>query len=171
MRSTALRRPANAAQPAAPPPEWGHGVSRVRHLRGCAGYLELTVFEWGSAARRAVSAAFRQLSDARAIILDLRNHTGGEESMASFITSCFFTTEPMGHERFAPSLRPPRPVPASRAPRLLSAPIDILVSRETSALGRAFAANLEHFGRARIVGPTPRRSAPSRAPGTHSPSR
>jgi C-terminal processing protease CtpA/Prc len=162
MRTAALHRPTKTATPSPTAPEWGHGVSRVRRLRGSAGYLELTAFEWGSAARRAVGAAIRQLADARAVILDLRQHRGGDESMASYITSCLFATEPMGHERFAPSPRPPGPVPASGAPRLLSVPIDILVSRETSALGRAFAANLEHFGRARIVGPVPRAHSPSR---------
>ena len=171
MRTTALRRQVTVASPPALTPGWGHGVSQVRRLRGSGGYLELTAFEWGSAARRAIGAAFRQLADARAIILDLRQHRGGEESMASYITSCFFTTEPMGRERFAPSPLPPGPVPASGAPRLLSAPIDILISHETSAVGLAFAANLEHFGRARIVGPAPRRWLSSLSPRMPSPSR
>jgi len=114
MRSTALRRNANAAAAPVRSHPSGHGVSRVRRLRGSAGYLELTAFEWGVAARRAFAAAVRQLSGARAIILDLRRHKGGAEPMASYITSCLFATEPMGHERFAPSPLPPGREPLPR---------------------------------------------------------
>jgi C-terminal processing protease CtpA/Prc len=168
MRSAAMRQPANALLRPAPVAAPDHGVSRVRRLRGRAGYFEITFFECGAAARRAVSSAIRQLGDATAIILDLRRHRGGEESMASYVTSCLFATEPMARERFAPSPLPPGAVPASPAPRLLAAAIDVLVSRETSSLGRAFAANLERMGRARIVGPAPKRWAPARVPGTPS---
>ncbi len=171
MRSAALRRSDPAATVPAPSGASPHGVTRVRRLGGRAGYLELTAFECGAAARHAVTAAFRQLLDARAIIFDLRRHRGGEESMASYITSCLFATEPMARERFAPSPLPPGAVPGAPAPRLLAAPIDVLVSRETSALGRAFAANLERLGRARVVGPAPKRWAPSRARRLPSPSR
>jgi C-terminal processing protease CtpA/Prc len=158
MRSAALRK-LTAGSPTlrstAPAAVRDHGVARVTRLAGRAGYLELTTFECGAAARHAFRAALDQLADARAVILDLRRHRGGEESMASFVTSCFFATEPMPRERFTAD-----PLPAAVTPsatRLLTAALDVLVSRDTSILGRAFAENLERLGRARIVGPLPRR--------------
>jgi C-terminal processing protease CtpA/Prc len=158
MRSAALRRPAANDTPiptAAPTAAAGHGVARVTRLAGRAGYLELTAFECGAAARQAFRAALDQLTDARAIILDLRRNRGGEESMASFVTSCFFATEPMPRERFTAGPLPAVVMPS--ATRMLNAAVDVLVSRDTSILGRAFAENLERLGRARIVGPLPRR--------------
>ena len=101
------------------------------------------------------------------MILDLRAHRGGDESAAALITSYFFATEPMARERV--SACPGAVAPDAAVPRLLSGTLDILVSRETSAIGRAFAANLERLGRARIVGPAPRRWAPR--VGRHAPSR
>lgn len=139
----------------------GHGVARVARLAGRAGYLELSAFAHGAAARHAVVSALRQIADTPAIILDLRRHRGGEETMASFITSCFFATESMALERFA--VCPGTPAAGAGVPRLPSCTLDVLVSRETSSIGRAFAGNLERLGRARVVGPAPRRWAPTDA--------
>jgi hypothetical protein len=60
----------------------------------------------------------------------------------------------MSSERFVAA-----PLPAADAAtiaRVITAPMDIVVGPDTSALGRAFAANLERLGRARIVGPAAR---------------
>ena len=155
MRSAALQHSYPVIPPAPRAATRGHGVARVARLAGRAAYLEITAFAHGATARHTVTSALRQIADAPAIILDLRRHRGGEETMASFITSCFFATEPMALERFA--LCPGKPAAGAGVPRLLSATIDILVSRETSALGRGFAANLKRLGRARVVGPAPKR--------------
>ena len=146
MRSTVQRRPATAPRTAA-----RHGVARIARLGIRAGYFELTAFEHSAAARHAVTAAIRQLAGVRAVILDLRRNRGGDDAMASFVTSLFFATEAMASERFA---RAPLPAAdASAVARMITAPLDVLVSHETSALGHVFALNLERLGRARIVGP------------------
>jgi len=131
----------------------GHGVARVGRLGARAGYLELTAFAHGAAARHAVAGALRRIADAPAIILDLRRHRGGESTMASFITSCFFATEPLARERFAPCPGAPAARADAALPRIPASSLDILVSRETSAIARAFAENLRRLGRARVVGP------------------
>ncbi len=147
MRSTVLRRDTTAPRTAT----GSHGVGRVARLGSRAGFFELTAFEHSAAARQAVTAAIRQLAGVRAVILDLRRNRGGDESMASFVTSFFFATEAMTRERFASAPLPA--ADASTVTRMITAPLDVLVSRETSALGQAFAINLERLGRARIVGP------------------
>jgi C-terminal processing protease CtpA/Prc len=147
MRSTVLRRYVTAPHTAAA----GHGVARIARLGSRAGYFELTTFEHSAAARHAVTGAIRQLAGVRAVILDLRRNRGGDESMASFVTSFFFATEAMASERF--TCVPLPAAAASAVARMITAPVDVLVSRETSALGHAFAINLERLGRARIVGP------------------
>jgi len=153
MRTTAAQLPHAIIPPAPRAAVLGHGVARVTRLGGRAGYLELTLFGHGAAARHAVASALKRIADAPAIILDLRRHRGGEETMASFITSCFFATEPMARERFALCPGAPVPVASAGVPRIVSSQIDILVSRETSAVARGFAENLRRLGRARIVGP------------------
>jgi C-terminal processing protease CtpA/Prc len=155
MRTALLQRSYPVIPPAPRTFTLGHGVARVARLTGRAGYLELTAFAHGAAARHAVASALRQIGDAPAIILDLRRHRGGEETMASFITSCFFPTEPMALERYA--VCPGNPAAAAGVPRIVGPSLDILVSRETSTLARKFAENLRRLGRARVVGPAPRR--------------
>ncbi len=98
-----------------------------------------------------MAAVIRRLAGVRAMIIDLRRHRGGDESMASFVTSFFFATEPMAKERFTASPLPA--VDASTVARVITAPLDVLVSSETSPLALAFADNLERLGRARVVGP------------------
>jgi len=157
MRTAAAQRihPATPIQP--PIAALGHGVTRVARLAGRAGYIALSEFGVGVAARHALASAFRRVSDAPAIILDLRAHRGDDESTAALVTSYFFPTEPMARERFASC--PGAAAPERAVPRLLLATLDVLVSRETSALGRAFAANLARLGRAQVVGPGPARWA------------
>ncbi len=150
MRSTVLRRHAAARRTAAS----AHGIARTARLGSRAGYVELTAFEDTSAARLAMAAVIRRLAGVRAMIIDLRRHRGGDESMASFLTSFFFATEPMAKERFTASPLPA--VDASTVARLITAPLDVLVSSETSPLALAFASNLERLGRARVVGPATR---------------
>lgn len=150
MRSTLLRRQTAAISSATA----GHGIARTARLGSRAGYFELTAFENSAAARQAVAAVIRRLAGVRAVILDLRRNRGGDESMASYLTSFFFATESMSSERFVAA-----PLPAADAAtiaRVITAPMDIVVGPDTSALGRAFAANLERLGRARIVGPAAR---------------
>jgi C-terminal processing protease CtpA/Prc len=154
--ATAQRNhPASPIQP--PLAALGHGVTRVARLAGRAGYIALSEFGAGVAARHALASAFRRVADAPAIILDLRAHRGGDATTAALITSYLFATEPMARERFASC--PGAATRGRTVPRLPTATIDVLVSRETSALGRAFAANLARLGRAHVVGPGPARWA------------
>lgn len=157
MRTATAQRihPAIPIQP--PLAALGHGVARVARLAGRAGYVKLSDFGVGVAARHALASAFRRVADAPSIILDLRELRGGDASTAALVTSYFFATESMARERFATC--PGAAAPERALPRIPNASLDVLISRETSALGRAFAANLAKLGRAHVVGPGPAKSA------------
>jgi hypothetical protein len=126
-----------------------HGFAAVELRDDRTGYVALRRFEGTIGGRITAVAALARLAHVDRLILDLRDHEGGDESMAAFITSLLFDTEPLfGDEVYAPATQP-LPLRAVE-PRCTAQRIDVLVSATTSPLGLAFAANLERLGRAAL---------------------
>lgn len=66
---------------------WNGGVVRVEQLAGNIGYLKLDGFAHPEYGARAADAAFAFLQDTDALIIDLRENTGGEPRMVAHLVT------------------------------------------------------------------------------------
>ncbi|HEY7893290.1 MAG TPA: hypothetical protein VIC24_00170 [Gemmatimonadaceae bacterium] len=125
-----------------------HGIESADVSPDGRGVIELRRFIGTPAARASAIAAMARLSVADRIVLDLRRHRGGDESMAALLTSLLFDTEPLyADEVHASGESMPLTRPEARCARQM---VEVWISEATSALGLAFAANLGRLGRASV---------------------
>jgi C-terminal processing protease CtpA/Prc len=143
------------AMPTRPPRFDNHGIAHVELHDGNIGYVEILTLVGGPEARDAAAKAMARLSEARALILDLRKNRGGAASMVDFLCSHLFekrtllytlerrlgerteawtSSEGLGH-RFSGNV-----------------PVFVLVSTETFSAAEGLAYALQQHGRAKIVG-------------------
>ena len=136
-----------------------YGFKKVDILEGNIGYLELTGFygvdeEAGAAAE----AAMNFLSNANAIIIDLRQNGGGSPAMIQLITSYLYGPGRVHLNNFynRPADRRTQTwtlpyVPGRRSPDV---PVYVLTSSSTFSAAEEFSYNLKHLERATLVGET-----------------
>lgn len=129
------------------------GVQRVEILAGNVGYVELTSFFRPEEARDAIAAAMQTLARADALILDMRNNSGGSPGTAALLISYLLGP---GVPLFDVAHRAPatpdhyatEAVPAPDGQR----PAYVLTSARTFSAGEGFAFLLQERHRAEIVG-------------------
>lgn len=125
-----------------------HGIESADMCADGHGVIEVRRFVGTPAARASAIAAMARLTRADRIVLDLRRHRGGDESMAALLTSLLFDTEPLyADEVHDAGTSMPMRFPEARCARQK---VEVLISEATSALGLAFAANLGRLGRATV---------------------
>nr|WP_298793974.1 S41 family peptidase [uncultured Allomuricauda sp.] len=136
-----------------------YGFREVRILDGNIGYLNLTGFsnvdeEAGAAAQ----AAMNFLSNADALIIDLRQNGGGSPSMIQLITSYLYDEHPVHLNNFYS--RPDDShsqtwtlpyVPGKRRPDM---DVYVLTSGNTFSAAEEFSYNLRNLERATLIGET-----------------
>ena len=148
------RLPRFAARRVTRPESWvsRDGFQVVARDDDGVGYLVLDRFETGPRVRATALAAMRYLSGTRALLVDLRCTRRGDASMAAFLTSLLFDTEPLtGEEIFAPAAALPTGGGDARdEARYLARHIVVLVSNATSPDALSFACNLARLGRAAV---------------------
>jgi hypothetical protein len=135
------------------------GFTRVEMLPGAVGYIVLSSFaELGSTgaedpARDAADAALRLVSDADALIIDLRDDIGGSLDMVGYLVSAFMPGDANVYDLTqrrdeTVSERPKRPYPSPR----LDVPLYLLTSARTASSAEALAYTLRASRRALVVG-------------------
>ena len=132
------------------------GVKRVEVLAGNIGYLNLTAFYRLNEARDVISAAMRLLQSTDALILDLRENSGGSPDTVALLASHFFETPGLALFEIIPrsgtgggqytTFEPAVPE------RNESRPIYVLTSKRTFSAGEGLAFILQQRDRAEIVG-------------------
>lgn len=132
------------------------GLGRADVLPGNVGYFEARGFSNLAEARDAVVAAFRYLEHTDALILDVRNHSGGSAALSNFIISHFTgpDTVPVLDLTIRAASQQARrwtlaTVPGPRRPDV---PLYVLMSRGTASAGEDLAFVLKNLGRATLVG-------------------
>ena len=125
-----------------------HGIESAGIDAKGHGMIEVRKFVGTPAARASAIDAVARIAGAEHVVLDLRRHRGGDESMAALLTSLLFDTEPLYTDevRVAGS-SPPLTRPEARCTHPV---VEVWISGATSALGLAFAANLGRLGRATV---------------------
>jgi len=157
-----------AALPGAPPiPQEAaerrsnYGFRSVAMLPGAIGYIDMRTFVYlnfgkpEAPARKAVDAALTMVTDADAIILDLRSNGGGLPAMVGYLVSAFTPAVPdiynVIHRR--DGIESERPKDRYPAPRL-DVPLYVLISGRTASAAESTAYTLQAAKRAIIVGET-----------------
>jgi C-terminal processing protease CtpA/Prc len=131
------------------------GVQRVEILPGNVGYLNLTSFWRLEEARESIADGMRLLRRADALIIDLRQNSGGSRGSAAFLAGYMFVDEalPLFDVVFRSGQRDkyatPSPGVLDRDERR---PLLLLTSTRTFSAGEGFAFLLQERGRAEVIG-------------------
>lgn len=136
-----------------------YGFSSARTLPGNIGVLEIRRFipidfaDPRTPARLAADAALSMVSDADAVIIDLRENGGGDPTMVGYLASAFLPANADVYNTFharsgVSSEQPVEPHPSPRP----DTPLFILVSARTASAAEAFAYTLQAAGRAAVIG-------------------
>jgi len=134
------------------------GFQEIKILEGNIGYLDLRSFMDPKFAGETAIAAMNFLSNADALIVDLRQNGGGSPAMIQLITSYFFSSEPVHLNNFY--FRPTNEntqtwtlpyVPGKRRPDI---DLYLLTSSYTFSAAEEFCYNLKNLKRATLIGET-----------------
>lgn len=134
------------------------GFKEVKIMAGNIGYLDLRSFSNVEYAGETAVAAMNFLSNADAIIIDLRNNGGGSPAMIQLITSYLFGSNPVHLNNFywRPSDQNSQTwtLPHVSGTRSPDTPLYVLTSGGTFSAAEEFSYNLKHLERATLVGET-----------------
>lgn len=135
-----------------------YGFKEVKLIEGNVGYLDLRGFSHTRFAGETAVAAMNFLSNASALIIDLRNNGGGSPSMIQLITSYLYGAEPVHLNNFY--YRPANEntqtwtLPHIQGKRRPDVPVYVLTSKKTFSAAEEFTYNLKNLKRATIIGET-----------------
>ncbi|MDI1355147.1 MAG: S41 family peptidase [bacterium] len=139
------------------------GFKKAEILNGNIGYLEISSFSRLNAYSKATAnAALAFVSNARALIIDLRYGVGGSPDMVNHIVSHFFRTSTHVADiyiRCENATLPYWTVPDSSFGPLTTIPIYILTSYKTFSAAEGLAYQLQSLKRATLVGEVTRGGA------------
>lgn len=143
--------------------EKNFGFKKVEILNGNIGYLELSGFSrLNTYSKATADAALKLLSNARAIVIDLRYGIGGSPDMVNHIISHFFKTPTHVVDIYIRSENTTLPywtVPDSSYGALTEIPLYILTSYKTFSAAEGLSYELQCLKRATIVGEVTRGGA------------
>lgn len=143
--------------------ERNFGFKKIEILNGNIGYLEISSFSrLNKFSKATADAALRTVSNANAIIIDLRFGVGGSPEMVNYIISHFFKTRTHVIDIYIRSENLTLPywtAPDSSMLSLTSLPIYILTSYKTFSAAEGLSYELQSLKRATIVGETTRGGA------------
>jgi C-terminal processing protease CtpA/Prc len=131
------------------------GVQRVEILAGNVGYLNVTSFWRVEEARETLADAMRLLKRADALIIDVRQNSGGSPETAAFLAGYLFDQAGLPLFHIVPrsgdsvSYATPSPAPAERDGRRA---VYVLTSARTFSAGEGFAFLMQERGRGEVIG-------------------
>lgn len=149
-----------------PSPEWlkqmardNFGFKEIKILEGNVGYLDLRGFFPAAYAGEAAAAAMNTLSNADAIIFDLRRNGGGDPGMIQLLTSYLYRAGRDVHlnnfyNRRSNDTSQTWTLPYVPGKRNADAEVFVLTSNYTFSAAEEFTYNLKNLERATIVGET-----------------
>jgi hypothetical protein len=140
------------------------GLKRVDHFLGNIGYIKLDEFTEWLDARKAISGAMASLQFTDALIIDLRDNTGGAPETMHWLLSHFFEekskTEFTGlYFREDDKVQRAFVEKKVDAPRYADKPVVVLTGPYTASAAEGFAWDIQRLDRGLIVGETTRGGA------------
>ncbi|MFT4664259.1 MAG: hypothetical protein ACI8YQ_003409 [Polaribacter sp.] len=134
------------------------GFKEVKILEGNVGYLNLTAFYDTEYGGETAAAAMTLLSNASALIVDLRQNGGGSPAMIQLISSYLFGPAPVHLNNFytRSSTEPNQTwtLPHITGKRSPDIPVYVLTSKRTFSAAEEFSYNLKNMERATLIGET-----------------
>jgi hypothetical protein len=135
-----------------------YGFAEVKILPGNIGYLKLNGFTYNTNAQDAAVGAMSFLSNADAVIVDLRTNGGGSPEMVQFLCS-YFLSNPRQHLNSFSYKDPDKltqywTYTYLPSQRLDKADLYILTSENTFSAAEEFTYDLKNLKRATVVGET-----------------
>jgi hypothetical protein len=134
-----------------------YGLHKVERLPGQVGLVDIRYFcrtSWGSG--DTIVAAMNFLANMNAVIVDLRQCTGGNPGTVALISSYFFEEEPVHlnslYWREEDVTEQYWTLPYVPGQRMADKPLYVLTSKTTFSAGEEFAYNLQTRQRATLVG-------------------
>jgi hypothetical protein len=132
------------------------GFDKAEMLPGGIGYLKIGGFFPPDQAGKAMAlAAFRFVSNAQTLIIDLRDNHGGDPSMVSYMCGFLFSGRVHLNDLYTRSDRSLQTfwaIPNTELTALQAVPVYILTSKQTFSAGEEFSYDLKTQKRATIVG-------------------
>lgn len=131
------------------------GFPRVELLEGNIGYLDVRSFDDPALAADAAAAAMNFLQNTDALVIDIRNNTGGDPAMVALLCSYFFGKKTHLNDIFwrpDGSTKEFWTLDSVAGKRYLEKPIWVLTSKQTFSGGEEFAYDLKTQNRGTIVG-------------------
>lgn len=149
--------PAQPAEPEAEGDEFDprdYGFEEVAVLGGGIGYLNLTGFNDDPKALEYADSVMASLASVTALIIDLRENTGGGPQMVRLVSTYLFDEPTHLVSTFIRGMEAPRErwTLDSVKGKRLSIPVYLLTSRSTLSAAESFAFGLKSNGRVTIVG-------------------
>lgn len=133
-----------------------YGFEKEEILKGNVGYLNLTQFSDLELASDAAASAMNFLTNADAVIIDLRQNGGGDGATVAFLCSYFFGGPPklVNTSWYRDTTKNEQSWTAGYLPgkRMPDVPVFLLTSRMTFSAAEEFAYDLQSMKRATIVG-------------------
>ena len=164
--ATEIRAHSDEEEDEGPNPEWlarmardNYGFKEVKILDGNIGYLDLRGFFPAAFAGETAAAAMNMLSNADAIIFDLRQNGGGDPGMIQLLTSYLYEAGQGVHlnnfyYRHSNDTSQTWTLPYVPGKRNPDAEVFVLASSYTFSAAEEFTYNLKNLKRATIVGET-----------------
>ena len=164
--ATEMRAHSDDEEDEGPNPEWlarmardNYGFKEVKILDGNIGYLDLRGFFPAAFAGETAAAAMNMLSNADAIIFDLRQNGGGDPGMIQLLTSYLYEAGQGVHlnnfyYRHSNDTSQTWTLPYVPGKRNPDAEVFVLASSYTFSAAEEFTYNLKNLKRATIVGET-----------------
>jgi C-terminal processing protease CtpA/Prc len=139
------------------------GFKEIRILDGNVGYFRFDEFSTYPEALGTINGAFNFLQFSDALIIDLRNNTGGSPETVQLLCSYFFAS-PSVHLNSLKFKEESHVIQYwtyyfVSGPRITEQPVYVLVSEKTASAAEEFAYNLQKLNRAKIVGTLTRGAA------------
>lgn len=131
------------------------GWEKAEILPGAIGYINVDAFKDTAYAGETAEAALGFIANSQAVIIDLREHHGGQDNMQQLVASYFFDkpTQTSGlYWTYLDSLAEAWTHTDIRGPSLAQKDLYILISSQTASGAEAFAYNMKHQRNAIIVG-------------------
>ena len=132
------------------------GFHRLDRLPGNVGYLELTGFDYPELAGDTLTVTMRYLQNTDALIIDLRQNSGGRGELVQILLSYFFEDHRVHYltelDRVRKTERQWWTLPYVPGKRRPDTPLYVLTSVNTGSAAEEFAFALKNQGRATIVG-------------------
>lgn len=138
--------------------QMNYGMEKVQFFPGNVGYIKMNYFDaFLDYSGNVINASFDFLKNSDAIILDLRDNTGGASTTVGYIAGLFFDTTTLigtSYNRYTDSTTPEYLQPREKEHLLTNADLYVLTSTSTISGGEALAYILKYMKRAKVIGAT-----------------